>query len=212
MAKETFSSLNIVGYDSKPIKNTLISRGKSTKVALVFPGEGYTCHMPLLYYPTMALLGKGYDVLWVEYSYRNDKFNALSDDKQYEWTSFDADAAYAAAMKRNYKKTVLIGKSRGCAALVHLAEGHPEIRKIVWLTPPLTWKIYPKILEHSMDQFVAIGTADRFYVEDRVEKIAKDASKVLVIKDADHSLEVEGDATLSLRALGQVTEEIREFV
>ena len=212
---ETFSTLGIVGYDTEPIRNTLTEMGRPTdKIAIVFPGLGYTCQMPLLYYGTKVLLEKGYDVLWVEYNYNRDEYRYKSDDKKLEWQRFDAEAAFKAAMaNKNYKKVLLMGKSLGTVALAHLASSHRDVvGKVIWLTPLLGHDdVYAKIKENAKDQLFIIGTRDPFFQKDRIDEIRNLGGKFTVVKDGDHSLEVEKDIGRSQEALRKVIGEVENF-
>lgn len=74
----SLSSLDIKGYQGKPIRNTLFRQQReASEIAIVFPGYGYPCFGPVIYYPSLALLSSGSDVLWVEYAYnREPEFRA----------------------------------------------------------------------------------------------------------------------------------------
>ncbi len=57
------------------------------------------------------------------------------------------------------------------------------------------------------------GTSDSYYSESRFKEIAKlGYGRTLVIPGADHSLEIEGDAMESIRALTETMTAIREFL
>lgn len=203
MKKETFSSLAINGQDG-PIKNTLVSMGKTDSLAIVFPGIGYTCQMPLLYYTTKALLRKGYDVLWVEYNY-------TSGERALEIIREDGEACYNAAMARGgYKKVAVVSKSLGTIPAGHIADLH-KIGKMVFFTPPLSWEEVPSLLrKHAKGQLLFIGSADKHHIKERVEEITKIARRFVVIEGADHSLEVE-DPKKSLEILDRVVKEVEDF-
>jgi hypothetical protein len=96
----SFRSLEIAGYRNEPIPNTFFQQeGGADQLAIVLPGVGYTCQMPLLYYPTRLLLSLGMDVLWVEYNYgRRPEYRALSDARQREWLFADVTAACQSAL------------------------------------------------------------------------------------------------------------------
>src|SRR5271170_6743368 len=110
------STLNLSGYMSKPVPNTFMKQdGETDKLAIIYPGMGYKCSMPLLYYTTQVLFAKGYDVLWVEYDYNKDSpVYMLPEAKQLDSIAIDANAAYSLAFtQRKYKKVMLVGKSLG---------------------------------------------------------------------------------------------------
>jgi hypothetical protein len=226
---ETKKSLDIIGHDGKPIKNTLTSLGNKGKIAIVFPGIGYTCQMPLLYYATVALLGKGYDVLWVEYDYKNERFSTSRAREKVEWMNFDADESYKTAISTGrYKHVVLVGKSLGTFALVRLNTRINDIEKSIWLTPLLKKPsavgidVYNKIKGVCKNGLFIIGTEDPHYDKTKIRALEALGAKSLSILGADHSLEIESTSNgsneieisplKSLKALEQVVKEIEGFV
>lgn len=118
--------LEIVGHCGDPVPNTFWrQRGETAHVGVVLPGAGYTCQMPLLYYPTRLLLGAGADVLQVEYAYLGQAaFRALPDDEQERRFFADVEAALrTGAAQRAYGRLTLVGKSLGTLAMGHLLGG-----------------------------------------------------------------------------------------
>jgi hypothetical protein len=212
---ETRRSLNITGYDNKPINNTLRSTGSSDRIAIVFPGIGYTCWMPLLYYTANFLLKKGYDVLLVEYDYKNDRFKSSSAKEKVDWLNFDAEASHKAAMAEGkYRHVLLLGKSLGTFALVHLNNTVKGVGESVWLTPligksgAVGIEMYDKIKGVCKNGLFIIGTADPGYDKAKIERLEALGAKFLCIEHADHSLEIENDPRQSLKALELVVNEI----
>lgn len=211
-------SLDILGYDKKKIGNTLYSRGATDKVAIIFPGVGYTCQMPVLYYTTMVLLDSGYDVLWVEYKYDKGIFSKQPADESLRWLYFDAEASYNAAMAEGrYKSVVLVGKSLGSFALAHLGKGIGRASKRIWLTPILGRSgtvdidFYENVKESCTGGLLVIGTSDPLYSEERVNELRQTAD-VVTIEGADHSIEIAGNASASVEALKRVIKAIGELV
>ncbi|MFH1084345.1 MAG: hypothetical protein V1772_01095, partial [Chloroflexota bacterium] len=60
----TYRALDIFGYRGAPVPNTYVSQG-GDHLALILPGRGYRATMPALYFPELALLARGADVLRV---------------------------------------------------------------------------------------------------------------------------------------------------
>ena len=215
---ENFGELRITGYDKKPIKNTLTYLDKpSGKIAIVFPGIGYTCQMPLLYHTTNVMVQHGYDVLWVEYQY-GEVWHGMVEEKRLEMVGFDAEAALSAAMShQKYKDIVLVGKSLGSYALAALNKTH-GIKKSVGLTPLLERKlIYPIMDQKAGAGLFIIGSIDPEYSQERLDALKKNGGKVLVIPDADHSIEIHtaglrGDVHKSIEVLAKVVKEVDSFI
>ena len=215
----SFKTLDIAGYRSEPVSNTFLRQDEAAQqVAIVLPGVGYTCHMPLLYYPSQALLVLGMDVLWVEYNYiRRPDYRALSDAEQKQWLFTDVTAACQAALaQHSYQQVTLVGKSLGTVAMSHLLAtdaGFAQSRQ-VWLTPVLrNDEVRAQIRRSGPRALVAIGTADPFYDPAYLGDLqAAVKSKVVVVDGADHSLEIVGNVQQSLQILERVTRAIQAFV
>ena len=118
------SRLEIIGFDNEPILNTFHQQAEpSSTLGLVFPGIGYTMHMPVMYYSSKILLDGGLDVLEVEYNYRRSSFQNEPEDERLHWILTDASNAYHAANARgSYKKLVAVGKSIGTIAMLSLLD------------------------------------------------------------------------------------------
>ena len=215
--EERYTSLQILGYDKRPINNTLVTfDGRQDKIAVIFPGIGYTAVMPLLYYTAEALMNNGYAALLVNYDYSHERFRALSDAKKIEWLNFDGKACYDAAISADYKEVLLVGKSLGGFALSHLSEIHKG--KTIWMTPLLRAGhavrgdvIYPAMKKHAKGNLFVMGTSDPNYDEGRVTELKKLGGKLLVVDGANHSMEIDGSPEKSLDVLKKVLKAVAEF-
>ncbi len=216
-----FKTLNLIGYRSKPIANTFMKQENETnKLAIVYPGKGYTCHMPLLYYTSMILLSKGFDVLWVQYDYgKNSEIQTLPEARQTDWIGIDANAAYSLAKsQRNYEKIVLVGKSLGSAAIKAVVSSNkmPKNLKIIWFTPPLTDSELFNFVTKSCkgnSLFIA-GSNDEVVNKDLLNNIQKaGAGRFIFINGANHSMEFEGKPTTkNIKALSTIMSEVSKFI
>jgi hypothetical protein len=71
----SINSLSILGFNSAPVPNTFFQQEEGTEhCAIIFPGLGYTAHMPLLFYSRELMLELKADVLAVEYNYNSSDF------------------------------------------------------------------------------------------------------------------------------------------
>ena len=212
-------SVEIIG-EKGSVKNTFLrGYGKGSKLAIVFPGFGYTCHMPLLYYPTRLLLQKGFDVLWVETDYSTNKKYIESDDlERSKWIKEDALAACRAALSAHgYTQLVLIGKSIGTAALAALLtyKALPEDSRFIWLTPVINDdEVRAMIIKNPRrNSLFLAGMEDPHYSQDHLREIQEaTGANVLALAHANHSLEVKGDVFLSIAILKMVIEGIEKMV
>jgi len=215
----SITTLPITGYRAEPVPNTFHRQdGEAHHVAILLPGVAYTCHMPLLYYPTRLLLALGADVLWVEYAYhRRADFQALSEAERERWFITDVTAACQAALaQRPYQQIALIGKSLGTLAMGHLLTEDAELAqaRAVWLTPLLRNSRLRTQIQHTHQRSLfVIGTADSHYDPAHLAEMQRaTGGQVCVIDGADHSLEIEGDIWRSLQAIEQVMRAIQTFL
>ena len=211
------SALKIIGYRNEPLPNTFIHQaGRPSRCAIVFPGIGYTCQMPLLYYTRSLLIALGSDVLLVEYSYsRKPDFQALPGEERERWFFADVNAAGEAALSfRPYSQVTLVGKSLGTLAITHLLS-KPQFAnsRAVWLTPLLRdERVRTQIRNTTRDALLVLGTNDAHYDADFLRRLkALPQVKTVVLEGADHSLEFKGDSLRSINFLQQVMREMQEF-
>ena len=212
--------LKIVGHHGELVPNTFFHQnGDAEHVAILFPGIGYTCQMPLLYYQTKLFLSLGSDVLWVEYAYnRRPDFQSLPDCEQKNWFYADVRGSCKAGLEqRAYSKVTLSGKSLGTLALGHLLTSEPALSshaQAIWLTPLLKdEKLRTEIRKARQRSLLVIGTKDAHYDAASVEELKNLPHMTTVVPEgADHSLEAEGNVSNSIRLMNRVIEEIQRFV
>jgi hypothetical protein len=191
---------------------------ETRQLAIVLPGQGYTAHMPVLYYPTRLLVNRGADVLCVEYDYyRKPAFGKASGIERSQWLFADAAAALEAGLaQRAYEQIVLIGKSLGTLAMGHLITTDARLAQAscIWLTPLVRDEtLRQQIAQAKPRSLFVIGTADSHYdAAGFAEVVEATQGQSLVIKDANHGLEVVGSVSESLCALEQVLQAVEVFL
>lgn len=213
-------SLPINGYRGEPVPNEFLrQQGESDHLAVLLPGMGYTCDMPLFYYAESLLLHTGADVLRVEYAYnRRPGFRELPQDEQRRWLLADATAGFRAALgQRPYREVTLIGKSLGTLAMGHLLAEFPGRGvRAVWLTPLLREDgLREQMRLHGGPALLATGTADPFYEPlslDEVREAIEGEGQVVLIEGADHGLDIPGDPIASVKAVEQVVAALQAFL
>lgn len=193
--------------------------GDAGHLAVVFPGIGYRCFGPLLYYPSRLLMSRGADVLWVEYEYdRDQEYERMQPAQQRKRLFADASAALDAALgERSYRRLTLVGKSLGTLALGHLlatpSSPLPTDTRAVWLTPLLTNAEARDMMGRvTVPSLYITGSADALYDREFARKLGQGpGAKVIVVDGADHSLDV-ADAGRSVEILKDVLTAIEGFV
>jgi pimeloyl-ACP methyl ester carboxylesterase len=214
--KHQQSRLEILGFDNEPIQNTFHRQPEpANALGLVFPGVGYSVHMPVLYYSSKILIDSGLDVLEIGYNYRRASFQNEAEDEKLHWVLTDAVSAYHAAKARgNYTKLIAVGKSIGTLAMLSLLD-EPELpaTKFVWITPLLKREdVRSSIISVARASLVIIGTNDQHYDAEYLAALEGVGAQVLVIENADHSLEIEHDLFDALDGLRTGLELLEGFV
>ena len=214
----SFRTLEIIGYGNQKVSNTLFRHQEATRqLAIVLPGIGYTCQMPLLYYPSRAAIALGMDVLWVEYNYINrPDYRALSAAEQKQWLFTDVEAASGIALaQRHYDAITLIGKSSGTLAISHLVSNDSRLAssRNVWLTPLLSDEMVRAEIKSRQHALIALGTADPNYDSTYLTELKKTTrNEVFLVEGADHSMEIQGDVLKSVAILEKIMRSIQAFL
>lgn len=212
-------SLDLKGFRGKPVQNTLFKQERKTDhVALVFPGYGYRCFGPVIYYPSLVLLSAGADVLWVEYAYdREPEYPSMLPAERREWRLSDANAAVKAVLeKHTYERFTLVGKSIGTQVVGDLLSEERRLNsaRAIWLTPLLYDERLRNQLERLSNQSLLVsGSADSAYDPEFALKLERRSNiTFLLLEGVDHGLEVRGDPLQSLEALRRLTEQTLNFL
>jgi phosphoglycolate phosphatase len=179
------------------------------KIACLFPGIGYTCDKPLLYYSWKLLKGMGWEVVPVPYSgfpsgvkgdaekMRSCAVMALEQAgeilKGIEWDS--------------YEKILFVGKSIGTAVGCAYACSHEILCRQILFTPvedTFRWAGSGAIAFH--------GTADPWADTKRVEDCcAKAGIRLYETEGANHSLET-GDVERDIEIMRGTMQTVRAYV
>jgi predicted alpha/beta-hydrolase family hydrolase len=215
----TATTLTIQGYRNEPVLNRFLRpEGAIDHLALLLPGYGYTLDMPLFYYAEKLLLERGWDVLRVEYAYNTrPEFQTLPKSERDRWLLADTTAAWRAGLgQRAYERVVLIGKSLGTMAMGYMltmADPHPNVGA-VWLTPLLgEERLRQQIQQYGGPSLFVIGTADPHFEPVVLEKMqVATIGEAVVVRNADHGMDIPGDPIASVRAVERVVEALSRFL
>jgi predicted alpha/beta-hydrolase family hydrolase len=217
MSNYEIISLTITGYSGKSVLNRFYRQDQPATIqAILIPGLRYTCDMPLLYYPTKLLLQRGIDVLQLHTDYTISSYQSLPPGERAAWLLADAQAAVQVGRnQRSYSKLILIGKSIGTLALAGLVSTDLGAEAMtIWLTPLLHQPfLVNAALQYKAPVLFIAGSGDSTYDPDAMERIRQaTGAEALVIDGADHSLEISGNLSRSLRALEEVIQAITRFL
>ena len=213
------TTLDICGHRDQAVPNTFFAQDAETDhLALVFPGLGYTAHMPVLYYPRRLLLDRGVDVLVVEYDYRGlAPFRMPRDPERDSWFFDDVAAACEVGLgQRSYSGVTLVGKSLGTLAMGFSLTKDARLSRAqcVWLTPLLrNDRLRAQMRRAGGRSLFVIGTADSHYDPAYLEEVRlAPGGESAVIPGADHGLEIEGDTLGSVRAVEKTVRAMQRFL
>jgi predicted alpha/beta-hydrolase family hydrolase len=215
----TATTLTIQGYRDEAVPNRFLRpQGAINRLAVLLPGFGYTLDMPLFYYAQNLLLERGWDVLRVEYAYNtHPEFQTLPEMERNQWLLADTTAAWRAGLgQQTYDRVVLIGKSLGTLAMGHLltmADPPPNVGA-VWLTPLLAEeRLRQQISQYGGPSLFVIGTADPHFDPVVLEKMqVATIGEAVVVRNADHGMDIPGDPIASVRAVERVVEALSRFL
>lgn len=179
------------------------------KLAVLFPGIGYTCDKPLLYYAASAASDHGYEIHRFDYGQDIHTFHGRTPE--------ELEPVIKLALKRSlrqldsidfsyYDKIVFISKSIGtviaCEAQNHF---HLEKKALQFLLTPIPPSI--PYLKDIRGKFFA-GTTDPYITEAAVRNAAKCYPDKTggIFENCNHSLEHPGDTPGNLKNLRQIIE------
>lgn len=169
------------------------------KLIVLFPGAGYGLDCPLLYYADFLFETNGYERIHMDYQ------NILSDKELSLENKLVKIREYVYEQVKDidltlYDEVVFLSKSIGSVEAGILAEKLGINVVQIFITP-----IAEAVSYCHVDSYVVIGTKDKAY---EIYKDYCDANgiKVLYIKDANHSLEVERQPYQSINILKSVME------
>ena len=192
-----------------------------SKIAVLFPGIGYTCDKPLLYYSAKLAAEKGFEVVRVPYGNfpSNVKGNA---EKMYQ--SFVSAREQSEEILKDvdwssYDEIVFFSKSVGTVvALSYAAEHGIDARQVLYTPLKETFKFPVEAgaadaSDAGKSRVIAFhGTGDPWAVTDEIVRICEEKGVPLYLtKDANHSLEC-GKAIKDIKKIRKVMRTVKEFV
>ncbi|MDE5598304.1 MAG: alpha/beta hydrolase [Lachnospiraceae bacterium] len=181
-----------------------------SKIAIFFPGIGYHCDKPLLYYSRNIARELGYqNYRNVSYTYQagNIRGNEEKMKEAYEALFLQAEAALTDIIWAEYDDVLFISKSIGTIIAASYAEkyGLKDARHILYTPLAQTYLFSPK---HAI---AFIGTADPWSNTDEIIRLSNANRIPLTVYDeCNHSLEC-SDTLKNLETLTDVMQKTRDF-
>ncbi len=182
-----------------------------SKTAVYFPGIGYHCDKPLLYYSRSIACKLGYeDSRNVNYTYRagNIRGNEEKMKEAYEALFLQTEAELADIIWSDHDDVLFISKSIGTIIATSYAEkyGLKRARHILYTPLAQTFLFAPG------SAIAFIGTADPWNDTDEVIRLSDTNHIPMTVYDGcNHSLEC-NDPLKNIEILKDVMQRTRDFV
>ena len=179
------------------------------KLAILFPGLGYHCDKPLLYYSKKLAMKYGYTIREIAYGElpKNAKGDPGKLAECYRLGLAAAEAQLAEVDWSACEDVLLIGKSIGTVIAAAFAAKHAPRARSIWYTPLV--QTFPPVRSEGI---AFHGTKDPWAETDAVLRGCEEKGiPCYLTEDANHSLET-GDVQTDLRNLRLVMERTEAYI
>lgn len=181
---------------------------KMKKIACLFPGIGYTCDKPLLYYSWKLLSGLGWEIIPVRYGGfpSGVKGNAEKMQQCAHTALEQAEELLQEIDWSGYTEILFIGKSVGTVVCAAYAKRHGlRCRQVLFTPVEATFQFAGR------DAIVFHGTSDPWADTKAIEKYCRKLDIPLFeTENANHSLET-GDVDADIREMRKVMKTVRRY-
>jgi hypothetical protein len=194
------------------------SKSPKKRICIMLPGLGYSTQRPLFHYATSMCIQENIDVFHINYHFnKNEHFIALSRVEQDAWMYEDVKAVVDEVLQESeYEQQIWLCKSIGTIpmALEWTQKNFIHHSVGVWLTPLLKDdNVYNAILNTELPSLCVIGDQDPHYIKERLSSLEKnELVRVVVIPDADHSLEIQEDVSATIDSMKEIINNIQDFI
>ena len=182
---------------------------KMKRIAVLFPGIGYNCDKPLLYYSRRLAQNAGYDIFPITYSFKKSGLKG-NPEKMREAAGElmrQTEKALQGLRLKEYEDILFISKSLGTAIAARYAFEHDLNVRHILFTP------LEQTFEYPVNISIAFsGTADLWADTERITKLCGESDIPLTVIDgANHSLET-GDILKNIEILRDVLVQVQNFI
>ena len=181
-----------------------------SRLAVFFPGIGYTADKPLLYYSRRLAAQLGYDIKVLSFSGfpSNVRGEAEKMRECFNIARYQSVEQLFKTDLESYSEIVFISKSIGTAAAVEYASESPaksHIRHILYTPLEETFKF------DISSAIVFTGSEDPWVGKGAIPELCKEKGlPCTVVPNANHSLET-GDALADIQNLKEIIDKIKPF-
>ncbi len=180
-----------------------------SKIACLFPGIGYTCDKPLLYYSWKLLKGLGWEVVPVAYSGfpSGVKGSAEKMQQSAQMALEQAEEILKDIDWSNYSDILMVGKSVGTVVCAAYAQRHRlQCRQILFTPVEATFRFAGR------QSIVFHGTADPWADTGVIEDCCQRMNIPLYeTENANHSLET-GNVDSDIKTMRKTMKIVRAYV
>lgn len=183
---------------------------KKKKLTVIFPGIGYHCDKPLLYYSKKLAAELGYEeTVCLTYTFSSGNIRGNEQKMKEAFDSLSAQAAQELELVdwTCYDDILFLSKSIGTViASFYAAEKHITCRQVLYTPLTQTYKFAPK------NGIAFLGTDDPWSIPSEVIKTSRTAGiPIEVYEHANHSLETT-DTMRNLAILSDVMQKTKTFL
>lgn len=178
------------------------------KLAVIFPGVGYTCAKPLLYYAAQAAREAGYEVIRLNYGADIHNFPGRAPEELFPIVEL-AESRMENQLEKigwdQYSDIVFISKSIGTTVAGYVEEVL-ELHARHFMMTPLPTAL---LSLDKMDGCFVVGTEDLMYTDPEIlgQAMKQYPDKIgAVFEGCDHSLERKGDMEGNIQNVRKVME------
>ena len=179
------------------------------KIAVIFPGIGYYCDKPLLYYSKKLAVKYGYEVREVPYGNfpQNVKGNAEKMEQAFYTASAQAEELLRDIVWKDYSGILFLSKSIGTAvSAFYASKNHLNVRNVFYTPVAQTFSFIGKegtVFHGSADPWVETATVK--------QGCAEKGLPLYITEKANHSLET-GDVKTDLANLAVIMEQTEAYI
>ncbi len=203
---------SLLGIESESFMPLTIERNdRNMKIAVFFPGIGYHCEKPLLYYSGKIAGQYQYEQVRVSYTGLR-RLCAEEFEEALEETLQEALAQTESCLKdvdwSRYEDILFISKSIGTAVAAAYAVRHGICCRNVYYTPlAQTFDYAPQT------GIVFHGTDDPWAKTERIrEKCAENNLPLHIVGNGNHSLEIQEDTMGNLSILTDIMQHTEDYI
>ncbi len=199
------------------IPYTLLSNQNHSKNLVVFlPGTGYTVQSPLFHYVKDLFSQRDFDVLQINYQYKDKSYTEFTKEEIIEAIKFDVNTVIDEVLKNDsYENSFIMGKSLGTIAMNSVLNRMEFMEaKAIWLTPLIQLdEVFSAMAASNHNGLCFIGDGDECYIKERYDVLKNNPNIVSrLIPNVNHSLEYDNYSVESIDVMKSVVVDIQNFV